>query len=73
MAIYRFSHGSEIAPVSFDFSDGYWVLHRKLELEGKIHHTAKMRPDRLHPKPIRMGAPEQGWTELGLLRYGGAN
>ncbi len=69
---YVFSYDSEILPQSVSFDDGYMRLHRKLEADGKLKHSWEQCTDRLHPKPLRMWTPQNGWSEVPLLK-GGAN
>jgi hypothetical protein len=49
---------------SVAMSDGYWQLHRKLEQEGKIHHTVENCPERTAPKIIRRFDPTHGWIDV---------
>jgi hypothetical protein len=48
--IYLLRADSDVHPVSLRLDSGYDMLHRKLEQEGKIHHTLEERPERLHPR-----------------------
>ena len=48
------------------FNSGYDTMHRKYEQEGKLHHSLKTCPERLHPRPIKMWTPSRGWTEIQL-------
>jgi len=59
------AHG-DLRPVSVRFDSGYDMLHRKLEQEGRIHHTLEECPERLHPRPIQMWTPAGSWTRIDL-------
>jgi len=48
------------------FNSGYDTMHRKYEQQGKLHHSLKTCPERLHPRPIKMWTPSKGWTEIQL-------
>jgi hypothetical protein len=53
---------SQLVPQRFDFDDNHKSVHRRLEAEGKLHHSFEQCPDRLHPDPLRLWTPETGWT-----------
>jgi hypothetical protein len=55
-----------IRPVSVRFETVYDLLHNKLEREGKINHSLASCPERLHPRPVRMWTPVDGWMEIKL-------
>lgn len=50
--------------VSAKFSDRYWELHRRLESEGRIHHTREQCPDRNGPRQILEWQREGGWRKI---------
>ena len=64
-AIYEFTRSLE--PISASFSAQYWDVHRKLEAEGKLHHTADACPDRQGPRQILMWEPQSGWRSRALV------
>lgn len=61
-AIYEFSRDFELRQVRY--TDGYWDVHRKLELEGKIRHAKAQCPERDGPRPVRIWSPENGWLTV---------
>jgi len=52
--------------VSRAFGSGYDMLHRKFEQEGRLNHSLENCPERLHPRPIKVWTPVDGWTEIRL-------
>jgi len=60
LGFYEFSQDFKL--LSASFSDTYWTLHRRLELEGKIHHTAEQCPDRNIAGRVRLWLTNRGWT-----------
>lgn len=58
-ALYEFTPNLDLITASF--SKHYWEIHRALELEGKIKHTAEQCPDRDGPREIRVWEPGTGW------------
>jgi hypothetical protein len=50
-AMYRLSPAFD--PVSVDFTDGYWRVHRQLEASGRLEHTAEHCPERTTPQVVR--------------------
>ena len=50
-AVYRLSPAFD--PVSVDFTDGYWRVHRELEASGRLDHTAEHCPERTTPQVVR--------------------
>jgi hypothetical protein len=65
-SLYLLKNDSVIHPISVRFETTYDLLHQKLEREGKIGHSLANCPERLHPRPIRMWTPADGWTEIRL-------
>jgi hypothetical protein len=51
---------------SLRFGSGYDMVHERLEKEGKLDHTLEHCPERLHPRPVKMWTPAEGWSEIGL-------
>ncbi len=68
--IYQFRAAPTIHPVSMRHSSGYGMLYRHLEKEGKIHHSLAMAPERLHPPPISVWTPGDGWAEYAVAPSG---
>ena len=54
---------NDFEPERAVLSDGYWQLHAKLESERKLPHTAAECPERVGRRPVRVWAPERGWSE----------
>lgn len=50
--------------VSLRFDSNYEMLHRELEKKGALHHSLADCPERLHPAPVRVWTPSDGWKEL---------
>jgi hypothetical protein len=46
------------------YGDSYWVVHRKLEKEGKLDHSDRDCPERKRPPRVREWQAEVGWREL---------
>ncbi len=46
------------------FGERYWDWHRRLEAEGRIHHSVAECPDRFGPGPVAAWSPDRGWQEL---------
>ena len=44
------------------YSETYWDVHRRLELEGRIAHTRETCPERDGPPAIHVWAAQGGWT-----------
>lgn len=46
------------------FDSTYDAVHRQWSAEGKISHSLGECPERLHPQPVRLWTPANGWIEL---------
>jgi hypothetical protein len=62
--LYSISESS--IPESVAFSDDYSLMHERLRLEGKIHHTLADCPERLKPIVVREWSALNGWTTIAL-------
>lgn len=62
----KYELSEDFVPLSFGISDHYWVLHRQMEAEGKIHHKTEQCPERTHSQTVRMWSPEHGWQEIAV-------
>ncbi|MCL4522581.1 MAG: hypothetical protein M1453_02525 [Acidobacteria bacterium] len=60
--VYEFSTDLQLLRASY--SDRYWELHRKLELEGKIKHSKAQCPDQKGPRSLLAWDPQNGWKEI---------
>jgi DNA-binding winged helix-turn-helix (wHTH) protein len=60
LGFYEFS--TDFKLLSASLSDTYWNAHRRLEQEGKIHHTAEQCPDRKIASRVRLWLTNRGWT-----------
>lgn len=60
LGFYEFSMDFKL--LSASLSDTYWNAHRKLEQEGKIHHTAEQCPDRNIASRVRLWLANRAWT-----------
>ncbi len=61
-----------LAPSLVTMSDGYWHLHRRLELSRAIDHDLLRCPDRREPRRVRIWEPRGGWREARAEAGGGA-
>jgi hypothetical protein len=66
-AIYEFSRDFELRHVHY--TDGYWDVHRKLELEGKIRHARAQCPERDGPQLVRVWEAASGWRDIRVARH----
>lgn len=64
--IYQFTHDLKVKSASF--GDRYWDLHRRLEQDGRIHHSRDQCPGRDGPREIRVWQPSGGWQTIALNR-----
>ncbi len=53
----------DLAPQTAWMSDSYWALHRRLEMEGLLRHTADACPERTGFRTVRVWQPKTGWSE----------
>ena len=51
---------------SLRFDSSYEMMHRDLEKKGELDHTLAKCPERLHPLPVRVWTPSDGWKEWGV-------
>lgn len=47
--------------MSASFAGDYWSVHRQMEREGKINHSAAQCPDQQALNHVRVWAGEKGW------------
>lgn len=59
----RYNLSRDLRMESFSLQDSFWDVHRRLEREGKIHHTAAECPERLG-RSVLEWTPQQGWRTL---------
>lgn len=64
VAMYEFDAGFKLVQASY--SDTYWDLHRRLELEGRIDHAAEACPTRSGPASIESWSREGGWQRIAV-------
>ncbi len=69
-AIYLFRTTPTIQPISLRYDTAYDMLYRQLEKEGKIHYSLTNSPERLHPLPVSVWTPSDGWADYDV-RPGG--
>jgi hypothetical protein len=65
-SLYVLRSDGVIRPVLVQFETSYDLLHDKFEREGKLSHNFTKCPERLHPRPIRVWTPADGWKEISL-------
>jgi hypothetical protein len=53
----------DLTPQAAWMSDSYWALHRRLEMEGLLRHTADACPERTGFRTVRVWQPKTGWSE----------
>lgn len=63
-AVYQFS--TDLAINRARFGDRYWDLHRRLENEGRIRHSADTCPERALMPPVHVWTQASGWTRVRL-------
>jgi hypothetical protein len=63
---YNFRTDPIIQPHSSRYGSHYDMLHREAEESGELHHLLANCPERLHPQPVRVWTPAEGWKELGI-------
>jgi len=63
-SFYLLDRQGPIRPVSVSFDTDYDLQHQQYEREGKLNHSLKDCPERLHPQPVRMWTPAAGWAEI---------
>jgi hypothetical protein len=60
--IYEFDR--ELRFLRAQYSESYWDAHRRLELEGKLHHSGDACPERDGPAAIRVWDARDGWVRV---------
>lgn len=63
---YNFVAGQPRQSFSFRFDSTYDLLHHALEESHQLNHPLGRCPERLHPDPIRLWTPADGWTQVPL-------
>ena len=58
-AVYEFTRDFDL--VRANFGSRYWEVHRALEAQGKLRHTAAECPDRNGPREVFVWEPSRGW------------
>jgi hypothetical protein len=64
--VYEFHAEPTLRPVAFRFDSWYDMMHRDLQNKGKLDHAIESCPERLHPEPVRVWTPAQGWQEASV-------
>jgi hypothetical protein len=64
--IYNFRVEPALQPVTFRFDSWYDLMHRDLQIEGKVDHPLQSCPERLHPDSVKVWTPTQGWREASV-------
>jgi len=62
--IYLLRREPPFSVVSLRYNSDYDMVHRSWSAEGKLKHSLENCPERMHPQPVRLWTPAQGWTEL---------
>lgn len=63
-AIYEFTYGLDL--VSATFSQRYWEVHDRLQLEKKVDHDRAHCPFKDGPRDYRAWSPGTGWVTIPL-------
>ena len=71
--VYLLRASPEIEPVSLRFDSKYDMLHQELNAQGKLHHSLRDCPERLHPRPVRLWTPAKGWTTINFNPAGASD
>ena len=66
--IYDLALAPTILPVSVRYSSTYVAEHLDLERTHKLGHALESCPERLHPQPVRMWTPTEGWTGVKMRK-----
>jgi len=62
--IYLLSENPPFTLLSLRYDSDYDMLHREWSAEGKLAHSLEDCPERMHPQPVRLWTPSDGWTDL---------
>lgn len=62
--IYLLSPEPPFALLSVRYGSDYDMLHQRWSTEGKISHSLKDCPERLHPQAVRIWTLSRGWVAL---------
>lgn len=65
-AIYEFTLGLDL--IAATFSERYWDMHRALEVQGKLAHTAAACPERAGPNVVETWDRLHGWQRQTVQR-----
>jgi hypothetical protein len=60
---YLFQTEPTLRLLSLHYDSRYEMLHRELEQKGELDHPLAKCPERLHPAPVRVWTPSDGWKE----------
>jgi hypothetical protein len=63
-AIYEFTHQLDL--VSATYSQRYWEMHDRLQLEKKVDHDREQCPFSKGPRDYRSWSPDTGWATVQL-------
>jgi hypothetical protein len=65
-AYYHLRLEPTVQVASLRYSSDYDLAHRDLEQSGALKHSLANCPERLHPEPIKVWTPADGWKELSV-------
>jgi hypothetical protein len=65
-AYYAFRNDPTIHPISLRYSSRYDMLHGEAQKGGELDHSLAACPERLHPEPVKVWTPSDGWKELSI-------
>jgi hypothetical protein len=63
---YALSLEPTVRVASLQYGSDYDQAHQDLERSGEISHSLANCPERLHPEPVRVWTPADGWRELSI-------
>ena len=65
-AVAMYELDADFTPVKGTFSDTYWDVHRRLELEGRVTHSAAVCPTRSGPPWVDRWSRATGWQRVAV-------
>jgi hypothetical protein len=66
--VYDFQTMPDFRPAAFRFDSWYDIAHQDFQSKGRLDHGIESCPERLHPAPVRLWAPNAGWSQIYLIQ-----
>lgn len=60
---YLFQADPTLRLISLRYDSTYEMLHKELEQKGELDHSLAQCPELLHPRPVRVWTPTDGWKQ----------